>query len=259
MHLELLPLLQIQRDLHAMPRGLERFQKYIATLTEGGDDLVLPLVGMNPMGKEHVAALLDTLIGFDAEAIVSAAAADAAARLAAIPGRFQVGLVATDDAQGGWTNRYFTELGAWFNLQRVLARGWIVAPIWTSEEWSPPKVRAATLAMIYRSAWAQHAGQPTTLQQMMTQEGFAAVFAAAPEPTLDPDDLSYTREVLAPYRDSTDHHTIFTCLFGDEAARSVGYPPLGLSARAGFALARVEALEAAVTPEIAIERLAAAG
>jgi hypothetical protein len=72
MNLTLLPLLRIQRDLHDIPRGMERFRAYLATMTEGSDDIVLPITGMNPMGKEHVAALLDDLLAADAEAIASA-------------------------------------------------------------------------------------------------------------------------------------------------------------------------------------------
>ena len=57
------------------------------------------------------------------------------------------------------------------------------------------------------------------------------------EPTLDAEDTAYSREVLAPHLDSEDFPTRFACLYGDEAARSVGYTPLGLSRRAGYAVA----------------------
>jgi hypothetical protein len=247
MKLDLLPLLQIQRSLYDIPRGWTRFQAYLDTMIGGSDDIVLPLVGMNPMGKEHVAVMLDALIAFDAEAIASAALVEATQRLAGAPGQLQVALVATDDAQGGWTNRYFTEMQLRFDSTRLLARGWAVVPIWTSETWSVAKVREEVLATAYRSAYLQQYGVPKTLQQMLTQEGLVAVFAGAGQPTLDPDDLDYTREVMRPYRDSTHYPTIFTCLYGDEAARSVGYPALGLSPHAGYALARAEAQHKEVT------------
>src|SRR5262245_18142056 len=105
MDLKLLRLLQIQRDLHAIPRGWERFRAYLAAMTDGTDDIVLPITGMNPMGKEHVAALLDELLATDAEGQAATAIATVAARLVDIPGEREVALVVTDDAQGGWTNR----------------------------------------------------------------------------------------------------------------------------------------------------------
>lgn len=56
-------------------------------------------------------------------------------------------------------------------------------------------------------------------------------------PELDADELAYTRAVVAPQLDTTAFPTAFACLYGDDAARSVGYALLGLSADAGYALA----------------------
>jgi hypothetical protein len=253
MNLTLLPLLRIQRDLHTIPRGMERFRAYIATMTEGTDDIVLPITSMNPMGKEHVAALLDDLLAVDAEAIAAAAIDEAAARLIRIPGTRQVALVVVDDAQGGWTNRYFSEIppplaGARPNATRRALR-WALVPIWTSEAWPAHAIHAVVLAAIFRSAFVEQRGFPKALHEIMTMEGLAALFADMPAPRLDPEDLAYTAEVLRAYRDARDYPTIFTCLFGDEAARSVGYPPLGLSPRAGLALAHEEARRRGVPPE----------
>jgi hypothetical protein len=55
--------------------------------------------------------------------------------------------------------------------------------------------------------------------------------------------------VIAPHLDSDAFPIVFACLYGDEPAASAGYPPLGLSIRAGFALALHDAREARVTPE----------
>jgi hypothetical protein len=253
MNLTLLPLLRTQRDLHAIPRGMERFRAYLATMTEGTDDIVLPITGMNPVGKEHVAALLDNLLSADAEGVASAAMQEAATRLVDIPGERQVALVVIDDVQGGWTNRYFTEIpppmqGARPSAKRRALR-WALVPIWTSEPWPTHAIRAAVLAAIYRSAFVAHVGFPETLGEIMTVEGAAALFAGIQSPRLDPEDLAYTAEVLRAYRDTRDYPTIFTCLFGDQAARSVGYPPLGLSPRAGLALAHEEARRNGLSPE----------
>lgn len=67
MQLELILALKIQRELYAIPRGWERFWKYIETMTGGTDDLVLPIVGMNRMGHDHNAARLDELIALEPE------------------------------------------------------------------------------------------------------------------------------------------------------------------------------------------------
>ena len=64
------PLPQTQREIYDLPRGWDRIQHYIWTITGSGDDVaVLPLVAMNPMRKPHVAVVLDTLMALDAYAV----------------------------------------------------------------------------------------------------------------------------------------------------------------------------------------------
>jgi hypothetical protein len=60
---------------------------------------------MNPMGKGHVAALLDELLALDADGAAALALEDAATRLADESGECKVALVVADDLMGGWTNR----------------------------------------------------------------------------------------------------------------------------------------------------------
>jgi len=252
MQLEHVPLLLIQRDLYNIPRGWDRFHEYICTMTGGTGDMVLPLVAMNPMGKEHVGALLDELLVLNAEDLAAEATAEAQRRLVRTPGQFKLGLVVCDDAQGGWTNRYFTETNIRFNLLNVLKRGWIVPLCWTSEAPSREQVRAAVLAEVYRAAYTLLHGGPKTLAQMMAQEGLAAAFAGERQISLDSEELEYSREVIQPHRNTTDFPTAFACLYGDEIAVSVGYPALGLPARAGYAVALADALARDVSPHEAL-------
>ena len=72
---------------------------------------------------------------------------------------------------------------------------------------------------------------------MLEQEGYAAARAGCTRPSLDADDLEYTRTVIAPHLDAHDRATVIACLFGDVAANALGYPPHGLSDRAGLVLA----------------------
>jgi hypothetical protein len=78
---------------------------------------------------------------------------------------------------------------------------------------------------------------PRTLQEMLDQEGYALSMAGCKQPTLDPDDLAYTREVIASYLSTQDYPTMIACLFGDRAAYELGYRAQGLSDDAGLALA----------------------
>jgi uncharacterized protein YjaZ len=78
---------------------------------------------------------------------------------------------------------------------------------------------------------------------MLAQEGYATSRAGCTVPSLDDEDLAYTRQVIEPHLGARDRATIIACLFGDAAARALGYPPQGLSDRAGFALALHDARE----------------
>jgi hypothetical protein len=238
MKLEYVPLLRIQRNLYELPRGFERFREYLRTMIDPDTaDLKLPLVAMNPMGKEHLPQLLDRLIAFDTDGVAAQATADAQAALATLPGIFKVTLVLSDDALGGWTNRYTSEFGHRCGEQSFYKRGWTTPQLWTSETHTPAAVREEVLTCLYRLAYIQQHGPAHTLGEMLAQEGAAMAQAGATEPTLDPDDREYTREVLAPYLRTTEQPTLLVALFGDVAARELGYPPLGLSPRAGLSLA----------------------
>jgi hypothetical protein len=237
MRLSLLPLLQIQRDLYAMPRGMERFREYIKTMTDPETgDLALPLVAMNPMGKDHIPALIDEYLALGAEQI----AADAIGSVhgGASAGReYKVGLVVSDDLKGGWTNRWASEFGYRIEGGAILKRGFITGILWTSEPASAAKVRDEVLTCIYRAEYLQTHPAPKTLRAMLDQEGHAMARAGCTTPALDADDLAYTRTVIEPHLDAHDRATVMACLFGDTAANALGYPPQGLTDRAGFALA----------------------
>jgi hypothetical protein len=163
--------------------------------------------------------------------------AEAESRLSNVEGEFKVALVIVDDAMGGWTNRYSNELTARSGSNPLHKRGWITGALWTSETPSEQATREETLTAVYRAAHIQQHGFAATLREIMAQEGYAMAMAGRSKPSLDEDDLEYTRAVIAPNLDTKDYPIVITSLFGDVAAAALGYPPLGLSERAGFALA----------------------
>jgi hypothetical protein len=255
--LSFLPLLQVQRDLYAMPRGMERFREYIKTMTDPETgDLALPLVAMNPMGKDHIPALIDEYIALGAERIASAAvdvwrataltvaAVEAGAKAPALQTKerdYKFALVVSDDLKGGWTNRWASEFSHRIEGAAITKRGFITGILWTSEPASATAVRDAILTSIYRTEYLQTHAAPKTLRAMLDQEGYAMARAGCATPSLDEQDLEYSRTVIAPHLIAHDRATVIACLFGDTAANALGYPPQGLSDRAGLALALSEA------------------
>ena len=98
---------------------------------------------MNPMGKDHVTALLDAYLAMDADGIGARVTAEVAARLADVPGDFKVGLLVCDDLMGGGTNRYDYEFAFRFGPVRLPSGGvkgsrwlkdlWLTGVLWSSE------------------------------------------------------------------------------------------------------------------------------
>jgi len=240
MSLQYMPLLQTQLDLYAMPRGMDRFRAYIKTMTdEDTGDLALPLVAMNPMGKDHIPALIEQYIALDAEGI----AADAVAGVKVTLSRdHKVSIVVSDDLKGGWTNRWASEFSHRIEGAAITKRGFLVAILWTSEPASANAVREAVLTAIYREEYLQSHPVPKTLAEMLAQEGYATARARCTTPSLDTEDLAYTRSVIEPHLSATARSIVIPCLFGDPAAIALGYLPQGLSDRAGLALARHDAI-----------------
>lgn len=236
-----IPLLQIQRDLHDIPRGMERFRAYLKTMTnEEGDDLALPPLGaMNPMGREHVSARLDELLALNAEQIAEDAVAEASTRLSLTEREMKHGMVIMDDVRGGWTNRYVCEFGSCSLPDRIIRNQrstWISTALWVSDTPSPALIRQSVLRSVFLALYALERGECHTLRDMLSQEGEAGRFAGV-QPHLEEEDIEYTLAVLEPLLDSTNYATCFVAMLGDVAAEMLGYPKLGLSERAGFALA----------------------
>ena len=102
--LSVTPILQTQRDLFDLPPGSARFHRYLAVMTGGTDDVVLPLQALNPAGKAHVAEALNALIAIGAEEIAAQAVAEATAtaveaeqHLEPLESNLRVALVVADD------------------------------------------------------------------------------------------------------------------------------------------------------------------
>jgi hypothetical protein len=249
MNLDYVPLLQIQRDLHGLPRNYERFRQYLRTMQNryGTDGMRIPLLIMNPMGKDHVTALLDALLALDADGIAARALAEASACLSDMPGSTKVALVVADDLKGGWTNRYAYEFDFRFRyagvpehlarLPRWVEHFWLTTVVWSSEPATEQAVREAILTAVYRAAYIHWHGPARTLSEKLRQEGHVMALAGCTGPVLDEEDIAYTREVLVPYLDAEDMRTTIECLFGDAAGRTLGFTPRGLSPWAGLALA----------------------
>ena len=258
MDASIVPVLADLRALYDVPDALTRFRAYVALLTGKTRGEALPVGVFSPMGKRQP-AFLDALLALGAERIATEAARAAAEELAGAPDRLRMLVVVADVPRNGWTERNLTDAEWRFTLKYEAAARppegfdrWATVQLWTDEEPTAELVTRETRAALYRAVHRRVVGAPATLGERMLQEGRALAFAGA-VPELGADELAFTRAALEPLRARADEPTCFAALYGDEAARAVGYRPLGVAPRAGFALAVAEAL-AAEAPERALER-----
>jgi hypothetical protein len=246
MALSYIPLLGTQLEIYNVPLGLERFKSYIKTILGSLEDdtELAPLAHMNPMAKDHAKVYLENLIAIEADATAQTAVTDFKSRFNRLNDLdIKVSLVVCDDAKGGWTNRYLNEFTYFFDFDKrdFLKRPWLMVPCWTGDEVSGERIYKDTLAYLYRLAYVFEHHQAKTLRQMLEQEGQVLAFAGIAQ-GLDADEFEYSRAVIEAYLESTAKPVQLACLYGDEAAKSVGYEPFGLAHRAGFGLALAQAL-----------------
>lgn len=255
MDIELVPLLAQQRDLYQIARGPARFSAYLRLmLNENHDDVRFPpLVALNPMAKDHVATRIDELLGLDAEEVAIRAADQASLQHTELVKSFSIGLVVADDLGGGWTNRYASEFFLISGQRRTspFRQAWLTGVLWSSEPASVRGVWETVQMSVHRTAYIHRHGKPVALKDFMNQEGDAMLRAGCVEPTLDDDDLEYTRHLLAPHLDDSNARMIMESLYGDQAGQTLGFTACGLSHRAGLALALHDARAAgkAANPE----------
>jgi hypothetical protein len=114
-------------------------------------------------------------------------------------------------------------------------------------------VRRAVFSALFRAAWLRRSGPPATFGEALDREGMIAAFAGE-APWLADAEVARARTVIAPLAADPDtpYTATFAALFGDAAAESHGYAPLGLPPRAGFAVALADALASGRDPVAAL-------
>jgi hypothetical protein len=245
-----IPLLEKLLGLYQIPIGPQRFEAYIqltiGEATTSQDVLLPPLVVVNPMAKAHALEHVQTLLELGAEKVAARTLEEVQSQLD-IQNHFKVSLTLLDDLKGGWTNRYLNEAADYFHpAEKLKKSNWLGIPCWTGDTPSLKTIVQSVKSYVFRAVYALEHGDPKTLQEVLKQEGLAMQFAET-EQWLEPDDLAYSLEVITPHLTSQHYPTQFACLFGDEAAKAVGYPAMGLSSRAGFALALAKERNSYVT------------
>ena len=72
MTFHLRPILSDIKELYSKPRAPQRFKEYLAMLQgDTKDDMSLPIVGFNPMAKDHILDKIAELEALQAEELIT--------------------------------------------------------------------------------------------------------------------------------------------------------------------------------------------
>lgn len=239
------PMLKILLEVYRIPAGKARFDAYInatiAGATRAADVACLPLVMANPMAKNHANQQLEIWLALGAEEELTRILEVANQTFSKLEFEtlVHVGLTLVDDLKGGWTDSILTDWGLRF--PEKINPNWVCVPLWTKYPQTLEILRTSAKMAIGRFVWQVQHGTPLTLHEMLAQEGYAQAFAGE-KVGMPREDLAYTQAVLEPFLEHTDKPTLLAALYGDDAAKHVGYPALGLSDHAGLELALAKSL-----------------
>jgi hypothetical protein len=230
-------------DLYAKPRSEERFQEYISMLQDGKKgDLTLPIVGFNPMAKEHILQKLSELKEQKAEQIIQDTLRSINLTLTDEQDQrtFKVVLNLADDLKGGWTNRYTTDYDSKFKINALVTRTFCTPFFWTSESYTEQLIRSRTLEYAFRTIYWLTNPKPKTLKDHIEQEIYVAEKSKLNSDNLDTNDFELLNNFYSKYQESEDYGIVFNFLYGDNASKSLEFSVHGMTGKAnGFDYAKI--------------------
>lgn len=146
---------------------------------------------------------------------------------------------------GMWTDRLATEIQHRTTGTRRPAHGTVM--LWPGDALDEAHVRHECAAEVVRTMWTTCHGVPATLGGVLAREGLCYALAAEAgqqgSSTSGDHDSPAVEEAIAVLGDTTEQGEIVGVLYGDTAAATMGWSPLGLPERAGYRWAIARARE----------------
>ena len=205
-------------------------------------DLTLPIVGFNPMAKEHILQKLTELKDLKAEEVIQDTLKSI--NIALIeehdPRTFKVVLNLADDLKGGWTNLYTTDYDSKFKINALVSRSFCAPFFWTSESYTEQLIRNRTLEYAFRTIyWLTHP-KPKTLKDHIEQEIYVAEMSKIDSDNFDSIEFELLDNFYSKYQESDDYGVVFNFLYGDNASKSLEFSTHGITGKAnGFDYAKI--------------------
>lgn len=198
-----------------------RFRAYAAAAAER-----VPVAGYNPGTPKPVLAAVEALIDAGTEELLAAVAAEIVPGWTTRHGPVgeRVAMHVTVATPGMWTDRLATEVDHRFRGHDPGG-----ALLWFDDPADPASLRPLLIAEVVRALHLARAGPPATLADAVAREG-EALAQAGEGGELHP----AAAEALEVFGGDPALSTLVAFLYGDEAARALGFTPLGLGDRVGY-------------------------
>lgn len=240
MKFEHLPVIDTMIDLYQKPRDMVRFKDYLQTLT-GGDNnkMELPIMGFNPMAKEHVLEKLIALKALNADKIIEETLEQINKNIKELNGdTYQVVINLPDDLKGGWTDFYTSDYGCKFKIKNFAKRNFCIPLFWSSEEYSQESIKQVILEFCYRTIYFTKNVPNESLEDHVNQEIYVAQKTKT-STMLNKQEFEFLNSFYQSNKQTTLLSTILNFFYSDSASEKLGYPILGIKTKmAGFEFAK---------------------
>ena len=236
MKFEVVQILDRIKELYKLPRNKQRFDKYLFMLQGSSkDDLLLPIAGYNPMGKELAVTKLDELIQLNAEEIAKAEVEKINQSINSNVDRtIQVVINLVDDVEGSWSNPATTDYSSKFEIEPLIKRNFCTPYFWTSEDYSEKLIARRIREYVFRTIHRIKNGIPKTLKQAFEQEAFVQSMVMDPKEHATIHDFSKIEKFYIEHKNSDDYNLKFCFFYGDRDAESLAYPTFDIRENEGF-------------------------
>ena len=240
MKFQLTKTLQKINTLYKRPKTKERFHKYLYLLQgDNKNEMLLPIAGFNPMGKELAANKLEQLIALKAEEIAEEELLKINKTLPIKEDRIiQVGLNLADDVEGAWSNYYTTDYSSKFEIGALLKRNFCTPYFWTSETLTEEMIRQRVRAYAYRTIFWLTNGQPKILEELLAQEIYVEKNVNNYTAIVEEQNFAEIEKIYQAHAESSEYNLIFNFFYGDKASELLAYPLYGVKQKDGFQYAK---------------------